>query len=85
MTISKYYETYPDKRPPVTNRLKELPGMGFSGIIANSRETALKGMIKGIKYYINSDKYQGTEAPKELLEMMEKRLGGYTNLITETK
>ena len=74
MTISKYYESYPDKRPQRIDEFKNLDGMGFGGVIANSRETALKGIIKGLKRYIESDKYQGTEAPKELLKVAEQRL-----------
>ena len=87
MTISKYYETYPDKRPQITDRYKELPGMGMAGFIKRAPGEHLRGIISGLKNYINSIKqnpiknkwgdkawYQGTEAPKELLKMAEQSL-----------
>lgn len=74
MTISKYYETYPDKRPQRVDRFKELPGLGISGTIKLAKGDALKGMIRGIKNYIDSDRYQGGKEPLELLEMMENKL-----------
>lgn len=74
MTISKYYETYPGKRNDYVERYKELPGMGMEGIIRASRESAIKGIIKGLKNYISSNRYQGTEAPKKLLALAELRL-----------
>lgn len=75
LTIEKYHETYPQRTPgrelPEFNKL---PGMGMEGIIKNSHETAIKGMVAGLKKYISSDRYQGTEAPLELLKQMEKKL-----------
>ena len=74
MTISKYYETYPDKRPQRVDQFKTLPGLGISGTINLAKGDALRGMIIGIKNYINSDRYQGGKEPLELLNQMEAKL-----------
>jgi len=74
MSIGKYYETFPNRKPIPMDRYRELPALGFDGVISISRAGAVKGIIKGLKNYIESDKYKGTEAPKKLLEMAEKRL-----------
>ena len=77
MTISKYYNMYPSKRPIIYKEIKS--GYGFSGIIKNSRKTAITGIIRGLKKYINSDKYQGTEQPKKLVDIAEDRLKSFNN------
>jgi len=74
LTISKYYEAYPDKRPPVTNRFKEVPGMGFGGLLNTSRETALKGIIGGLKNFLSGKGEDECKASRELLSTAEKRL-----------
>jgi len=73
MTIEKFYEEYPKKRPPT--KLKEVKNLGGTyGIIKNSRKTALTGIIRGLKKYINSLNYQGTNKPLKILAMAETRL-----------
>ena len=77
MTIDKYYSMYPNQRPVVYKEIES--GTGFSGVIKNSRKIAITGIIQGIKKYINSDKYQGTEEPKKLLAIAEERLAILNN------
>lgn len=84
MTIQKYYETYPDKRPQITDRFKGLPDLGFGGVIKLAKGDALKGMIKGLKNYINSDRYQGGKEPLELLKQMEDKLRGAESMSVES-
>jgi hypothetical protein len=86
MTTQKYYETYPKKRPAFTDNYKQLPGMGMAGVIKQAkRKDMLEGIIKGLKNYITSNKYQDTDAPKELLEMAENRLFSLSSRITNTE
>jgi len=87
LTTAKYYETHPRKKPVNADRFKTLEGMGFAGMIKNSRETAIKGIINGLKQYLNSTEenpiknrdgeiryYRGTDAQKELLKLAEASL-----------
>lgn len=38
------------------------------------RKEVIESMVRGMKRYIGSSNYQGTNAPLELLSHMEKRL-----------
>jgi len=72
LTLEKYYETHPNKRPLIVDNYKFLDGMGYTGIIKKvGKGKAMKSMIKGLENYITSDNYKGTEAPKELLSLMK--------------
>lgn len=71
LTIGKYYETYPDKRPIYKDVYKTAEGLGMDGIVNTSRDNALASLKKGLKKYINSNNYQGKDAPKKLLNRME--------------
>ena len=90
LTIEKYYETYPQRKPTDVDKYKTLEGLGYDGIVKFADGEALQGMIKGLKRYIAStpenpvcpngtDKawYQGTQAPIELLAKMEAKLQTY--------
>jgi hypothetical protein len=75
MEIGKYYETFPDKRPPIVPPSKQFPGVGMEGIIKREKRTmALKGIIRGLEKHINGKSYLGTDAPKELLKLAKQRL-----------
>lgn len=79
LTTQKYYETYPDKRPPVTNRLKELPGIGMGGLIQTSREKALKGITGGLKKFLSDKPDDECKSAREMLALAEKRLTQINN------
>ena len=57
---------------------KEAIGFDFNKMLSNrtpeKRKQALQGMIKGLEGYIDSDRYQGTDKPKQLLELMKASL-----------
>ncbi len=74
ISLDKYIESFPDKRPQYFDRYKNIESYGFDGTIKHAKGDALKGMIKGLKNYISGDQYQGTNAPLELLEKMENKL-----------
>jgi hypothetical protein len=73
LTLEEYYCEYPDERPDPTPIIEE------SRLIAepkyvHSRARALASLIKGLEQYIASDKYQGTENPKKILEKAKRKL-----------
>ena len=63
-TIKKYYEMFPNKIPTQTSKYKKLP----SAYQQISYKEGILGIIKGINKYIQSEKYQGTIKPKEILK-----------------
>jgi hypothetical protein len=71
-SLDEYYAQYPNEKP--RENFKDWTGKGFAEIINGSGNKALEGMIKGLKKYISSNQYKGTEAPLELLKLMEKKL-----------
>lgn len=74
----EYYNQHPEKRPPA--EYKSFDHQEF-GNIRNGlvHKEALESMVRGMKGYIESDRYQGTQAPKDLLKMMENRLEEFSN------
>jgi hypothetical protein len=68
LSLEEYYNQHPQDRPPVYKAL-EIPPISKT---TNKRHT--EEMIKGLKKYITSDKYRGTDKPIELLKQMEQRL-----------
>lgn len=74
LTIQKYYETYPDKRPPLVDRYKNIQGMGMEGIVKNSHTKMLEQIAKGLRKHIGSKNYQGSDAPLTLLRMATTRM-----------
>lgn len=76
-SLEEYYNQYPDQRPPQYDDFKQRiqEDQGILGTINKFKDNkkALKEMIKGLEGYINSDHYQGTEAPKELLSIMNTK------------
>ena len=77
-SLEEYYNQYPKERPPVYDDFKQkiAEDQGFAGIINKHKDNkkALKEMIKGLEGYINSKRYKGTNAPKELLALMNNAL-----------
>ncbi len=77
-TIEKYYETHPEKRPqrnPIEfKNLPEYKSLMNPEFYTSKRKNALMGLIKGLKKYIASPQYKGTDTPKQLLKTMELRL-----------
>ena len=73
--LEEYYDQYPKERPQVYDDFKQKiqEDQGIIGTINRYKDNkrALKGMIKGLEGYINSDRYQGTNNPKELLSLMK--------------
>lgn len=69
LSNEEFYKEYPQNQPPVYNFLEDL-GVKF---IKHDRKRALEKMIEGIKGYISSEQYRGTEAPKEILKSWERR------------
>lgn len=72
----EYYAQNPNKRP--ANEYQTFDG-GFHeslGAIrrAEVHKKGLESMVVGMKKYIESNRYQGTQAPIELLKMMENKL-----------
>lgn len=74
LTIEKYYETFPNRRPPIIDQYKNVPGMGFGGLIQTSREKALKGIISGLKNFLSDKAENECRNARELLALAEKRL-----------
>ena len=68
LTKEEYYREYPDNVPPIYTKqilevTKRMP-----------TKRALQCAIQGIKDYISSSDYRGTDAPKEILRSWEHRL-----------
>lgn len=76
LTMAKYYETYPKRRPAQTDRYKEIPGMGLLGVVEHvkDKDYALKGMIKGLKNFINREHPPEGSQSRDILKQMEKKL-----------
>jgi len=80
-TVEKYNELNPTKNinthysdnSEYNKILKEKKSWSTDRYIRESKN-ALQGIIKGLKRYINSSNYKGTEKPKELLKHMELKL-----------
>lgn len=73
ISIEEFYQQHPDERPEI--RYPEMPGIGARGVIV--RETNIKNLKSieaGLQRYIDSDKYQGTKAPLELLLLVQTRI-----------
>jgi len=74
LTLSKYYEVYPDKRPQYVDKYKQLPGMGYKGIIKRAPGYAVQEMIKGIKKFLSNKKPGECPNAEELLKIMELKI-----------
>jgi len=72
LDINEYYKIAPEEERPAP-KLKELKYETPIRNLENYKE-GLKGMIKGLESYIFSTKYQGTQAPVEILKRLEKKL-----------
>lgn len=80
--LSEYYYEYPEKRPPIINKnyppIPKDPNQ-INRVLSpiqqkEKRKRALESMKRGLLNYINSSEYQGTEAPKRLLNKIEYKL-----------
>ena len=75
LTMEKYYECYPAKRPPITDQYKKLPGIGMRGVIDNSSHVkVLRSMAGGLRKYLVSKNYQGGDGPKEILNRIDGKI-----------
>lgn len=72
LTIEKYYEAHPNKRPPQTNIFQPL--LAEPRVDPISTGKGLREMIIGLKKFIAGPKYMGTQAPVELLAKWENKL-----------
>jgi len=65
--IDEFYTEYPNQKNDYIPlfRAEERKAYG---------RRALEGLATGLKKYITSEQYQGTDSPKELLSLMEKQL-----------
>lgn len=78
ITIEKYYETYPNKRPPKQNLFnpnEAVKALGIQGLIKQTSDVfALEQMSKGLMKHINGPNYKGTDGPHELLDQINKKI-----------
>lgn len=75
----EYYREHPNMRP-APEMPKDLPYLSPGEIRrGNVRREGLVSMIRGMENYIASDRYQGTDKPKELLAMFERKLATLDN------
>jgi hypothetical protein len=80
LDIQDFYNQFPKKRPAQKlPEFKSLPKNSYKALsdpkyYTTRRKRALEGLIKGLKQYINSSRYKGTDKPKELLARMEFQL-----------
>jgi len=73
--IEKYYETHPNKRPPIISPAKQFPGVGIERTITNEKRVkVLEGFKKGLLKHMTSEYYQGLDAPKDLLRLCENKI-----------
>jgi len=65
----EYYNEYPDQRPVNRELIQIAPVEKKFG-----SKRAIRGIINGLKNYIASSDYKGTQVPKELLRHWENKL-----------
>jgi hypothetical protein len=68
----EYYREYPENAPQ-TFTLDRVEQVMFGNTERITSERAITGIIAGLKRYISSSDYKGTQAPHELLKKYEKR------------
>jgi len=72
LPLEEYYLAHPEEKPEAPPKLfQNTPAQPFT---KDRRIRALESMIRGISGYIESDRYQGTDKPIKLRELMTKRL-----------
>ncbi len=67
ISVSDYYNQYPDERNSYIPLFEVKEKKQYN-------RNALRGMTEGLRKYIASACYQGTNNPKELLALMENKL-----------
>jgi hypothetical protein len=81
LPLSEFYDQYPKERQPQRNVFQFNGGIEEPTLLEGKKfnpleygDKCLKEMIKGLKKYIASDKYKGSEETLELLHSWEKKL-----------
>ncbi len=74
VTMEKYYETFPNRRPTMSDMYKKLPTGGFETLVKNSPDRALRGFIAGLQRHINKTDTPEKSPSRLLLAKMQDKL-----------
>ena len=72
--LKEFFDQNPNKRPAPEYPRHEGKLLAPGSWKETKRKSGIESMIRGMKKYIASDRYQGGKAPLEFIEKMEKRL-----------
>jgi len=72
VSMNKYYESYPNKRPAYVDKYKDFMGIGMGDNIKRLPYNALSGIQKGLERHISNT--GGADESRELLQKLNLKI-----------